>query len=138
MKHQIKHRYTKSVLFECELSDGTPSELVTRYVLEKAIAAGTNLAGASLAGANLQRSELVRTSFSGADLSGADLEKALASRADFGGAIVHVREGLAVEGAALGAKGAAAAGGGGERDRGAAGDHGGHDFAAGGSRYPAA
>ena len=53
MKHQIKHRITESVLFECNLSDDTPAGLVIYHTLEKAIAARANLAGANLAGALL-------------------------------------------------------------------------------------
>lgn len=53
MKHQIKHHCTESVLFECDLPDDTPAGLVTRHALEKATAAGANLAGAYLDGALL-------------------------------------------------------------------------------------
>jgi hypothetical protein len=41
MKHQIKHRYTDAVLFECDVPDDVESGLRTRYALERA-----NLAGA--------------------------------------------------------------------------------------------
>ena len=60
MKHQIKHRYTESILFECDLPDDTSAGLVTRHVLEKAIAADwANLAGANLVGAKLDGALLV-------------------------------------------------------------------------------
>ena len=61
MKHQIKHRYTDAVLFECDVPDEIESGLAMRHALEKAVASDANLIGANLSGANL----------SGADLSGA-------------------------------------------------------------------
>ena len=81
MKHQIKHRYTESVLFECDLPDDTPTGLVTRHALEKATADGANLAranlaGANLAGANLARANLARAYLAGAYLAGANLARA--------------------------------------------------------------
>ena len=53
MKHQIKHRFTESVLFECDLPDDTRAGLVTRHALEKATVTGAYLDGANLAGALL-------------------------------------------------------------------------------------
>jgi uncharacterized protein YjbI with pentapeptide repeats len=53
MKHQIKHRYTDAVLFECDVPDNVDSGLRTRYALERAYLARANLAGANLAGAYL-------------------------------------------------------------------------------------
>jgi len=53
MKHQIKHRFTDAVLFECELPDDTASGLQMRHALEKAVSARANLAEANLAGAKL-------------------------------------------------------------------------------------
>jgi uncharacterized protein YjbI with pentapeptide repeats len=76
MKHQIKHRYTDAVLFECELPDNVQSGLASRYALEKATASGANLAGANLAGADL----------AGANLAGADLARAYLARANLSGA----------------------------------------------------
>jgi uncharacterized protein YjbI with pentapeptide repeats len=73
MKHQIKHRYTDAVLFECELPDNVQSGLASRYALEKATASGANLAGANLAGADLARAYLARANLSGAYLSGKKL-----------------------------------------------------------------
>ena len=64
MKSQIKHRYTESVLYECELPDDTPSGMVARLTLEKATTNGANLRGANLEGAFL----------GGANLRGANLE----------------------------------------------------------------
>jgi uncharacterized protein YjbI with pentapeptide repeats len=72
MKHQIKHRFTESVLFECDLPDDTLSRLVIRHALEKATAAGAYLDGANLDGANLDGANLA-----GANLDGANLARAL-------------------------------------------------------------
>ena len=70
MKHQIKHRYTESVLFECDLPDDTSAGLVTRHVLEKATAVGAYLVGAHLDGANLARANLAGAHLDGALLVG--------------------------------------------------------------------
>ncbi len=53
MKHQIKHRRTGSVLFECDVPDDIPTEWTTRYALEKANLSGADLSGADLSGADL-------------------------------------------------------------------------------------
>ena len=53
MNHQIKHRYTATVLFECDVPDNIASDRRTRHALEKAVNADAYLAGAYLAGANL-------------------------------------------------------------------------------------
>ena len=54
MKHQIKHRYTDAVLFECDVPECVQaSGMATRYTLEKAVKDGANLGGANLDGANL-------------------------------------------------------------------------------------
>src|SRR5574343_40331 len=92
MKHQIKHRYTNSVLFECDLPDDTLAGLVTRHTLEKATAARAYLAGAylarayldgaNLAGANLARAHLAGVNLAGANLAGAYLSRANLSRAN--------------------------------------------------------
>ena len=65
MKHQIKHRRTGSVLFDCDVPDDIPVEQVTCYALEKA-----NLSRANLSGADLSRANLSRANLSGANLSG--------------------------------------------------------------------
>ena len=52
MIHQIKHRYTGAVLFECDVPE-QHSGMEMRYTLEKATQAGANLARANLARANL-------------------------------------------------------------------------------------
>ena len=91
MKHQIKHKHTGAVLFECELPDDTPAGLIDRHALEKATASGANLAGAYLAGAdldgaNLTRANLAEANLAGADLDGANLAGANLARADLDGA----------------------------------------------------
>ena len=58
MKHQIKHRYTDTVLFECDVPEGVQaSGMATRYALEKAVKDGADLRGAYLRGANLRCGE---------------------------------------------------------------------------------
>jgi len=76
MKHQIKHRYTDAVLFECELPDDTQSGLATRHALEKAVNVGAYLDGANLNGANLSRANLDGANLNGANLVGANLSRA--------------------------------------------------------------
>ena len=72
MKHQIKHRRTGSVLFECDVPDDIPVEQVTCYALEKANLSGVNLSGADLSGADLSGADLSRASLAnGAKLVGA-------------------------------------------------------------------
>ena len=70
-KHQIKHRWSDSVLFECDVPDDMASGLRTRYVLEKAVEADAYLAGANLAGANLAGANLAGANLAGANLAGA-------------------------------------------------------------------
>ena len=51
MKHQIKHRYTDTVLFECDVPDDVQARgMATRYALEKAVKDDANLRGAYLRG----------------------------------------------------------------------------------------
>jgi hypothetical protein len=74
--HQIKHRYTDAVLFECEVADELDSGLRTRFVLEKATQSDANLRGANLRGANLRGANLSGAYLRGANLSGANLRGA--------------------------------------------------------------
>ena len=53
MKHQIKHRFNDSVLFECEVPNDVSSGMATRHALEQATKARANLTRANLDGANL-------------------------------------------------------------------------------------
>jgi len=90
-KIQIKHRFTDSVLFECDAPDDLDSGLHTRYALEKATQAGANLVGANLAraylvGANLVGANLVGANLDGANLVGANLARAYLARANLDGA----------------------------------------------------
>ncbi len=73
MKHQIKHRYTDAVLFECDVPDDVESGLRTRYALERAYLEGANLVGANLADANLEGANLAGANLVGAYLAGANL-----------------------------------------------------------------
>ena len=50
-KHQIKHRWNGSVLFECDVPDDMESGLRTRYALERAVGSRANLSDAYLSGA---------------------------------------------------------------------------------------
>ena len=56
MNHQIKHRYTGAVLFECEVPE-QQSGMAMRYTMEKAVQARAYLADANLADANLARAK---------------------------------------------------------------------------------
>ena len=74
MKHQIKHRYTDAVLFECDVpEDVQASGIAARYTLEKAVKDHADLIGAYLSGADLRGANLSGANLSGADLRGADL-----------------------------------------------------------------
>ena len=95
MKHQIKHRYTDAVLFECGVpEDVQASGIAVRYTLEKAVKDHAYLRGAYLRGADLGGADL-----RGAYLSGADLGGAYLSGADLGGAYLR---GAYLSGADLG------------------------------------
>ncbi len=89
MKHQIKHRFTEAVLFECDLADDTPPGWGTRHALEKAITAGANLAGANLTRANLAGANLDGANLAGANLTGANLAGAHLTRAYLDGANLY-------------------------------------------------
>ena len=72
-KHQIKHRWNNTVLFECDVPDNMASGLRTRHALENAVVARANLAYANLAGANLTDANLAGAYLAGANLAGANL-----------------------------------------------------------------
>ena len=82
MKHQIKHRYTDDVIFECEVP-AQSSGVATRYAIDQAVKARADLSGAKLLGANLYGANLSDAYLSDANLSGANL-----SDADLSGAKV--------------------------------------------------
>ena len=75
-KHQIKHRFTDAVLFECDVPDDMTSELHTRFVLEKAVESDAVLRYADLSDANLGGANLIGANLGGANLSGANLSDA--------------------------------------------------------------
>ena len=81
MKHQIKHRYTNAVLFECDVPDDMESGLRTRHVLENAVDSGAYLSSANLSDANLSGAYLSSANLSDANLSGANLSDAYLSDA---------------------------------------------------------
>ncbi len=80
-KFEIKNRWTKEVLFTCDIPEGMESGMIARHAVEAAIAADANLRGADLYDANLRGANL-----RGADLRGADLRGANLRGADLRGA----------------------------------------------------
>ncbi|HAV4508752.1 TPA: pentapeptide repeat-containing protein, partial [Acinetobacter baumannii] len=52
-KFEIKNRWTKEVLFTCDIPEGMESGMIARHAVEAAIAADANLRGADLYGADL-------------------------------------------------------------------------------------
>ena len=98
-KHQIKHRRTNVVLFECDVPDNIASGLRTRYTLEKAVEAKTYLGGAYLDGAYLGGANLGGAYLDGAYLGGASLGGAYLGGASLGGAYLG---GAYLDGAYLG------------------------------------
>ena len=77
MKHQIKHRYTDAVLYECDVpNDVQASGMATHYTLERAAKDCANLTGAFLAGAFLAGANLDCAYLRGAFLTGANLRGA--------------------------------------------------------------
>ena len=74
MKHQIKHRSTDTVLFECDVPECVQaSGMAARYTLEKAVKDGANLRGADLTGANITCANLRGADLRDANLNYADL-----------------------------------------------------------------
>jgi uncharacterized protein YjbI with pentapeptide repeats len=98
MKSQIKHRYISAVLYECELPDTTPSGMVIRLTLEKAVKDRASLDRASLDGASLDGARLDRASLDGARLVGARLDGARLDGASLVGARL---DGARLDGASL-------------------------------------
>ena len=77
MKHQIKHRYTDAVLYECDVpNDVQASGMATHYTLERAAKDCANLTGANLDGAYLRGAFLAGANLTGANLRGAFLRGA--------------------------------------------------------------
>ena len=87
MKHQIRHRRTDAVLFECDVPEGVQaSGTATRYTLEKAVEYGARLRGAYLIGANLRGAYLTGADLTDAYLIGANLRGAYLAGANLTGA----------------------------------------------------
>ncbi|RTB88055.1 pentapeptide repeat-containing protein [Acinetobacter baumannii] len=83
-KFEIKNRWTKEVLFTCDIPEGMESGMIARHAVEAAIAADAdlydaNLRGADLRDANLRDADLRGANLRGADLRGADLRGAKAA-----------------------------------------------------------
>ncbi|HGH3159739.1 pentapeptide repeat-containing protein [Acinetobacter baumannii] len=83
-KFEIKNRWTKEVLFTCDIPEGMESGMIARHAVEAAIAADAdlydaNLRGADLRDANLRDADLRGANLRGADLYGADLRGAKAA-----------------------------------------------------------
>ncbi|WP_130075824.1 pentapeptide repeat-containing protein [Acinetobacter baumannii] len=75
-KFEIKNRWTKEVLFTCDIPEGMESGMIARHAVEAAIAADANLRGADLYDANLRGANLRGADLRGADLRGANLRGA--------------------------------------------------------------
>nr|MBA3774649.1 pentapeptide repeat-containing protein [Ramlibacter sp.] len=81
-KQQILSRWTRAVLFECEIPAHVESGLAMRHALKKAVSSGAVLSGAvlscaDLSGAVLRSANLRDAVLSGAVLSDADLRGAV-------------------------------------------------------------
>jgi len=76
MLHQIKHRFTGAVLFECAVPNDVASGLRTRYALQQATAKRANLSYANLSDANLRGANLRDANLRDANLSDANLRDA--------------------------------------------------------------
>ena len=86
MKHQIKHKYTNAILFECDVpEDVQASGMATRYALEKAVKDDADLRGSNLSGSNLSYSDLSGSNLSYSDLRGSDLSGSDLSYSDLSG-----------------------------------------------------
>ena len=90
MKHQIKHRYTDAVLYECDVpNDVQASGMATHYTLERAAKDCANLTGANLDGAYLRGAFLAGANLTGAFLAGAFLAGAFLTGANLTGAFLR-------------------------------------------------
>jgi hypothetical protein len=95
MKHQIRHRSTDTVLFECDWPECVQaSGMAARYTLEKAVKDGANLRGADLTGANITCANLRGADLTGANLRGANITCANLRGADLRGASLRGGEKL--------------------------------------------
>ncbi len=71
--HQIKHRCTGAVLFECEVPDDVDSGLRTRHTLEKAVQARAYLADAEAMRLHLAIQDLCARNMLGENITAEDL-----------------------------------------------------------------
>ena len=86
MKHQIKHKYTNAILFECDVpEDVQASGMATRYALEKAVKDDADLRGSNLRGSNLSYSDLSYSDLSSSDMRYSDLSGSNLSYSDLSG-----------------------------------------------------
>ena len=83
---QIKHRWSGTVLFECEAPDNLDSGLHVRHCLERAMAAKADLRDADLRNADLRNADLRGADLRGANLRDAHLRDADLRNADLRGA----------------------------------------------------
>ncbi|WP_114151592.1 pentapeptide repeat-containing protein [Acinetobacter baumannii] len=88
-KFEIKNRWTKEVLFTCDIPEGMESGMIARHAVEAAIAADADLRGANLRGANLRGANLRGANLYDANLRGADLYDANLRGADLRGANLY-------------------------------------------------
>jgi len=82
----LTSRYDGRVLYAAEIDADVDELLRTRVAVEKAVAAGANLAGANLDGANLAGANLDGANLAGANLARANLAGAYLARANLAGA----------------------------------------------------
>ncbi len=93
MNHQIKHRWTGCVIYECEAESF--SQCVLRAIdakvnlrgsdLSDSDLSGSNLSGSNLSGSDLSGSNLSDSNLRGSDLSGSDLRGSNLSGSDLSG-----------------------------------------------------
>ncbi|MBF6887204.1 pentapeptide repeat-containing protein [Acinetobacter baumannii] len=88
-KFEIKNRWTKEVLFTCDIPEGMESGMIARHAVEAAIAADADLRGADLYGADLRGANLRGANLRGADLRGANLRGADLRGANLRGADLY-------------------------------------------------
>ena len=72
-KIEIKNRWTRAVIYLCDVPDEVTSRMDLRHALEKAVVSGANLRDAELSGTNLSGSDLRGAELSDAELIGANL-----------------------------------------------------------------
>ncbi|WP_462184897.1 pentapeptide repeat-containing protein [Acinetobacter baumannii] len=85
-KFEIKNRWTREVLFTCDVPEGMESGMIARHALESAIADGADLSDANLRDADLRDANLRDADLGDANLRDADLRDANLRDADLRGA----------------------------------------------------